>query len=208
MHLPSRGPSALILATSFLLAAAPSIVCGQNPSDAKAFAESLRTPDGQTPDGIIALQSPSVTDLAGQNHRLEAGPGQNLTSIGQMYSTRTVKPAMLAINGGTILSIDDQVSVLAPCDTVGIEAEGIGSRITAENIQLRKRNLTGSDNSRSGVWTRVKERMAADLILLSAHALDAHNLSDESDSEPKQINDAACDCDGRVSPPGLLAFLI
>ena len=200
MHLPIRGSSALILAASFLLTAAPSIVCGQNTSDAKAFANSVRTPDSQTigivgdqgvdlfadhetvnvpilsggieprvdanepglvelnpnatittpdilapsgfrteaaaPDGIIALQNPSVADLIGRNHRLEAGPGQNLTSIGQMYSTRTVKPAILAINGGTILSIDDQVSVLAPRGIIGVEAEGAGSRITAENITI------------------------------------------------------------------------
>ena len=48
MRLPSCGPSALILSASFLLAAAPIIVCGQNTADAKAFADSLRTPDSQT----------------------------------------------------------------------------------------------------------------------------------------------------------------
>jgi hypothetical protein len=70
--------------------------------------------EAAAPDGIIALQNPSVTDLIGRDHRLEANAGQNLTSIGQMYSTSRAQPAMLAINGGTILSINDQVSVLPP----------------------------------------------------------------------------------------------
>ena len=43
---------------------------------------------------------------------------------------------MLAIDGGTILSIDDQVSVLPPRGITGVEADGIGSRITAENITI------------------------------------------------------------------------
>jgi outer membrane autotransporter protein len=88
------------------------------------------------PDGITALQNPGVTPLIGRDHRLEAGPGQNLTSIGQMYSTSRAQPAMLAINGGTILSINDQVSVLPPRGIIGVEAEGAGSRITAENITI------------------------------------------------------------------------
>ena len=174
MHLPIRGLSALILAASFLWGVAPGLVYGQNTSDAKAFADSLRTPESQTieivgdhsldlfaghetvtrvttpdilsrsgfsaeaaaPDGIIALQNPSVTDLIGRDHRLEADAGQNLTSIGQMYSTSRAQPAMLAINGGTILSIDDQVSVLPLRGIIGVEAEGIGSRITTENITV------------------------------------------------------------------------
>ena len=46
---------------------------------------------------------------------LEAdGPGQNLTSINKIYSTSTAQPALLAIHGGTILSISDQVAVLPP----------------------------------------------------------------------------------------------
>jgi outer membrane autotransporter protein len=174
MHLPIREPSALILAISFLWGVAPGLVYGQNTSDAKAFADSLRTPESQTieivsdhdldlfvdhetvttvttpdilsrsgfsagaaaPDGIIALESPSVTALIRRDNRLEANAGQNLTSIGQMYSTSRAQPAMLAINGGTILSINDQVSVLPLRGVIGVEAEGIGSRITAENITI------------------------------------------------------------------------
>jgi hypothetical protein len=88
------------------------------------------------PDGTITLENSSIANLIRRANRLEAGAGQNLISIGQVYSTRTVKPAMLAINGGTILSIDDQVSVLPPRGITGVEAEGIGSRITAENITI------------------------------------------------------------------------
>ncbi len=46
---------------------------------------------------------------------LEAdGPGQNLTSINKIYSTSTAQPAMLAIRGGTILSIHDLIAILPP----------------------------------------------------------------------------------------------
>src|SRR5258708_35624600 len=43
---------------------------------------------------------------------LEAdGPSQNLTSINKIYSTSTAQPAMLAIRGGTILSIPDLIDI-------------------------------------------------------------------------------------------------
>jgi outer membrane autotransporter protein len=68
---------------------------------------------------------------------LEAdGPGQNLTSINRIYSTSTVQPAMHAIRGGTILSINDLIAILPPGGLTGLQAEGIGSRITAENLRI------------------------------------------------------------------------
>jgi hypothetical protein len=68
---------------------------------------------------------------------LEAdGPGQNLTSIDKIYSTSTAQPAMLAIHGGTILSIHDLIAILPPGGLTGLQAQGIGSRITAENLSI------------------------------------------------------------------------
>src|SRR6516225_6304680 len=61
------------------------------------------------------------------------GPSQNLKSVGQIYSTSTSQPAILAIRGGTILSISDLVTILPPGGTTGLQAEDSGSRITAEN---------------------------------------------------------------------------
>ncbi len=58
---------------------------------------------------------------------LEAdGPGQNLTSINKSYSTSTAQPAVLAIHGGTILSISDQVAVLPPEGVTALQAQGRG----------------------------------------------------------------------------------
>src|SRR6266853_5060777 len=68
---------------------------------------------------------------------LEAdGPRQNLTSVNKIYSTSTAQPAMLAIRGGTILSIHDLIAVLPPAGLTGLQAQGIGSRITAENLRI------------------------------------------------------------------------
>ena len=67
---------------------------------------------------------------------LEAdGPGHNLTSTGKIYSTSTAQPAMLAIGGGTIRSTGDQVAVL-PGGLTALQAEGIGSQITAKNFTI------------------------------------------------------------------------
>src|SRR6516225_9755975 len=61
------------------------------------------------------------------------GPSQNLKSVGQIYSTSTSQPAILAIRGGTILSISDLVTILPPGGMTGLGAEDNGSRITAQN---------------------------------------------------------------------------
>jgi outer membrane autotransporter protein len=68
---------------------------------------------------------------------LEAdGPGQNLTSIDKIYSTSTAQPTMLAIHGGTILSINDLIAIVPPGGLTGLQSLGIGSRITAENLRI------------------------------------------------------------------------
>jgi len=64
------------------------------------------------------------------------GPGQNLESVDQRYSTGTSQPGILAIRGGTILSISDLVMVLPPRGMTGLEAEDNGSRITAQNPRI------------------------------------------------------------------------
>src|SRR5260221_4063559 len=109
-------------------------------------------------DRTSTLESPGITDLLRRDNRLEAGAGQNLTSIGQRYSIRTALPAMLAINGGTIISINDQVTVLPPRGLIGVEAEGSGSRITAENITiqalgLRQTGISGVEALDGGLVT-------------------------------------------------------
>ncbi|HET9374699.1 MAG TPA: autotransporter outer membrane beta-barrel domain-containing protein [Chthoniobacterales bacterium] len=43
---------------------------------------------------------------------------------------------MLAIHGGTILSIKDLIAILPPKGLTGLQADGIGSRITAENLRI------------------------------------------------------------------------
>jgi hypothetical protein len=68
---------------------------------------------------------------------LEAdGPGRNRTSINKTYATSTAQPAVLAIHGGTILSISDQVAVLPFGGVTALQAQGIGSRISAETPRI------------------------------------------------------------------------
>src|SRR5271166_1128974 len=83
--------------------------------------------------GVIFLLLGTL-DIAQADNTLEAdGPSQNLKSVAQIYSTSTAQPAILAIRGGTILSINDLVTILPPGGLIGLEAEDNGSRITAEN---------------------------------------------------------------------------
>jgi outer membrane autotransporter protein len=72
----------------------------------------------------------------GDNVLVADGPSQNLISIDKIYSTSTVQPGMLAIHGGTILSIHDLIAILPPGGLTGLQAQGIGSRITAENLRI------------------------------------------------------------------------
>src|SRR5258708_28230259 len=68
---------------------------------------------------------------------LEAdGPGQNLTSINKIYSTSTAQPAMLAIRGGTILSIHDLIAILPPGSLTEQQAQRNAITITPEKPSL------------------------------------------------------------------------
>jgi outer membrane autotransporter protein len=78
---------------------------------------------------------------------LEAGQGQHKTSIpGVIYETTTAQPAMQAINGGTITSEDNIISILLPGGIIGLEAEGTGSQITAKNP-----TILGLDTGQTGI---------------------------------------------------------
>jgi outer membrane autotransporter protein len=95
-----------------------------------------------------------VGDLSvvrGDNVLVANGPDQNLISIDKIYSTSTIQPAMLAINGGTIVSINDLIAILPPQGLTGLQAEGIRSRITAENLRITALELgqTGITGARS-----------------------------------------------------------
>jgi outer membrane autotransporter protein len=94
------------------------------------------------------LFSLSPIPIVRADNRLETdGPGQNRTSIGQTYSTSTAIPAVSAIHGGTIFSIRDRVTVLPPGGTTALEAQGVGSRITAENF-----NILASELGQTGIF--------------------------------------------------------
>src|SRR3981081_214111 len=83
---------------------------------------------------------------------LEAdGPGQNLISIDKIYSPSTAQPTMLAIHGGTILSIHDLIAIVPPGGLTGLQSLGIGSRITAENLRILALGVgqTGISGARS-----------------------------------------------------------
>jgi hypothetical protein len=88
--------------------------------------------------------------VRGDNVLKADGPGQNLTSIDKIYSTSTAQPAILAIRGGTILSINDLIAILPPGGLTGLQAEGIGSRITAKNLRIAALGLgqTGISGAR------------------------------------------------------------
>ena len=62
----------------------------------------------------LFLLAGALAVVRGDNILEADGPRQSLTSIDKTYSTSTAQPAMLAIHGGTILSISDQVAVLPP----------------------------------------------------------------------------------------------
>lgn len=88
-----------------------------------------------------------VLDILRADNVLEAnGPDQNLTSIATILSTSTAQPALLAINGGSILSIDDLVVISLPNGATGIQSQGSGSRITTENI-----NILALDPGQTGI---------------------------------------------------------
>src|SRR6266550_1032713 len=67
----------------------------------------------------IFLLIGELGSVRGDNVLEADGPGQNLTSIAKIYSTSTAQPAMLAIRGGTILSIHDLIAILPPGGSTG-----------------------------------------------------------------------------------------
>jgi outer membrane autotransporter protein len=76
-------------------------------------------------------------EMGRADNNLEAnGPTEDIVSILQIYSTSTATPAMLATNGGKIFSLDDLVTILPPSGLIGLEAQGLGSQITADNLHV------------------------------------------------------------------------
>lgn len=57
---------------------------------------------------------PLITVVRGDHVLVADGAGQSRISINQTYSTSSAEPAILAIRGGTILSIDDRIAVFPP----------------------------------------------------------------------------------------------
>jgi outer membrane autotransporter protein len=84
----------------------------------------------------IFFVSGELDAVRGDNVLEANGPGQNLISVDQIYSTSSIQPGMLAIHGGTILSINDFIAIVPPNGLTGLQADGIGSRITAENLRI------------------------------------------------------------------------
>jgi outer membrane autotransporter protein len=93
--------------------------------------------------GLLAIASAAyqflllpIPVVRGDNLLQANGPRESKTSTNQTYSTSTAQPAVLAIDGGTILSVGERVAVLPPAGVTALEARGIGSRITAENSNI------------------------------------------------------------------------
>ena len=95
---------------------------------------------------FVFLLFAALSAARGDDILVADGPGQNLTSINRTYFTTTAQPAMLAIHAGTILSIGDTVAVLPLGGLTGVQAQGFGSRIVAENP-----NITGLQLGPTGV---------------------------------------------------------
>ena len=95
---------------------------------------------------FVFLLFAALSAARGDDILVADGPGQNLTSINRTYFTTTAQPAMLAIHAGTILSIGDTVAVLPLGGLTGVQAQGFGSRIVAENP-----NITGLQLGQTGV---------------------------------------------------------
>jgi hypothetical protein len=92
----------------------------------------------------------ALDKVRGDNVLVADGPSQNLTSADKIYSTSTAQPAMLAIRGGTIASFNDLVTILSPRGLTGLQAQGIGSQITAQNLTIAGLGLgqTGMSGAR------------------------------------------------------------
>ena len=87
-----------------------------------------------------------AVDQVRADNTLEAN-GKHETAIPDApYFTSTAQPAMLAINGGTIQSTDNTITVLPPGGLIGLEAQGTGSEITAKNP-----TILGLDAGQAGI---------------------------------------------------------
>ncbi|MBV9276508.1 MAG: autotransporter outer membrane beta-barrel domain-containing protein, partial [Verrucomicrobia bacterium] len=84
----------------------------------------------------ILLVAGAVCTAQGDRVLEANGPHQTLNSVGQIYFTGTPVPGMLALNGGTILSVRDLVTILPPDGLTAVEARGTGSLITASNLTV------------------------------------------------------------------------
>jgi fibronectin-binding autotransporter adhesin len=86
---------------------------------------------------ISLLLLVGASDRVRADNTLEANNGEHKESIpGETYSTSTAQPAMLAINGGTITSTDNPITILPPGGLIGLEAQGPNSLITAKNPSI------------------------------------------------------------------------
>jgi outer membrane autotransporter protein len=80
------------------------------------------------------------------DNTLEANGKHKDAITGVPYFTSTAQPAMLALNGGTIQSTDNTITVLPPGGLIGLEAQGTGSQITAKNP-----TILGLDAGQGGI---------------------------------------------------------
>jgi outer membrane autotransporter protein len=95
---------------------------------------------------ISLLLVVGALDQVRADNTLEAN-GKHETAIPEApYFTSTAQPAMLAINGGTIQSTDNTITVLPPGGLIGLEAQGTGSQITAKNP-----TILGLDAGQAGI---------------------------------------------------------
>ena len=85
-------------------------------------------------------------DQVRADNTLEANGKHEASVPGIPYFTSTAQPAMLAINGGTIQSTDNIITILPPGGLIGLEAQGTGSQITAKNP-----TILGLDAGQTGI---------------------------------------------------------
>src|SRR5215472_13053502 len=118
------------------------------------FAADLDGTSKRMKPGYIAFGSVLISlllvvgalDQVRADNTLEAN-GKHETAIPEApYFTSTAQPAMLAINGGTIQSTDNTITVLPPGGLIGLEAQGTGSQITAKNP-----TILGLDAGQAGI---------------------------------------------------------
>jgi outer membrane autotransporter protein len=141
--------------------------------------------------GLLAIPSAAllflllpIAAIRGDDLLEADGPGQSKTSTNQTFATSTAQPAVLAIHGGTILSVGDRVSVLPPGGATALQAQGIGSRITAENSNILASGfgVFGARSLDGGLVTLDNARIAIEggagisvLALETAAGADAEN---------------------------------